>query len=51
MDLDKLSAFIRDTLEYQIGNPSAWDYYDDRVSEMIRKVVNEARKIQGLKEI
>lgn len=41
-----LEADITD-LEYHIGNPSAWDYYDDSMSERLRKVVNRAREALG----
>ena len=32
-----------DELEYYVDNPSAWDSFDDGVSEMLRKVVTRAR--------
>ena len=47
ISLKKFAQFVRDNLEYQIGNPSAWEYYDDSVSEKIRRVCNKAREIIG----
>jgi hypothetical protein len=51
MDTIDFAAYVRDQLEYQVGNPSAWDHYDDRISEIIRKVCNKAREIQGIESI
>jgi hypothetical protein len=40
--LDHAEADVAD-LAYYIGNPSAWEAYDDKVSEMLRRVVTRAR--------
>jgi len=48
MNAIEFADYVRGRLEYQVNNPSAWDHYDDRVSEMIRDVCNKAREIQGI---
>jgi len=31
-----------ENLQYYVGNPSAWEYYDDEISERIRKACEVA---------
>lgn len=42
-DEHEANEFTVSELEYYIGNPSAWDRYDDAMSEHLRRVVEKSR--------
>jgi len=39
--LKQITAALED-IKYYVGNPSAWEYYDDGVSEKIRAILKAA---------
>jgi len=41
-DEHEANEFTVSELEYYIGNPSAWEHYDDAMSERLRRVVEKA---------
>lgn len=40
-EIDTIKAAIED-VKYYVGNPSAWEHYDDGVSEKIRAILKAA---------
>jgi len=41
---------IVDRLRYCVGNPSAWDHYDEGMSEKLRGAVDEIERLRAENE-
>ena len=49
MNIQKVKELTAD-IKYYIGNPSAWEYYDDSVSEKIRELVDSIEALAELEK-